>query len=295
MNVVAVNGKDTVIYQLIESTTDVWVIRYYHTISGAVAIWACWDGNDLFWFTKNAIYQSNGTTSKKIKVVGSYEGATSFSTNAICTINEWIFIIADWTTVWNFGHKKPWYNNVLIRNTRALSVAAINWDIEVYFSTPHVYWERLSNFLYFTSSYITSLPYEAGNFNQPKENTALRIGHILPKASLYTSTSTVASITVWVLTDEMDQAWITAYTTVATITTPLTWVAPRFTDIMMQEIALALESAWYSSDFQYIKVKVTLTPWDVQNITSLGTFYKKTPKFFGCELVHNEIKKWIPQ
>lgn len=31
MNVVTTNGKDTTIYQLIEETTDVWVIRYYHT------------------------------------------------------------------------------------------------------------------------------------------------------------------------------------------------------------------------------------------------------------------------
>jgi hypothetical protein len=38
MTVLTTNGNSTVIYQLIQSTTDVWVIRYYHSISGVSAI-----------------------------------------------------------------------------------------------------------------------------------------------------------------------------------------------------------------------------------------------------------------
>lgn len=38
MTVLATNGNSTVVYQLIQSTTDIWVIRYYHTISGVTAI-----------------------------------------------------------------------------------------------------------------------------------------------------------------------------------------------------------------------------------------------------------------
>jgi hypothetical protein len=77
---------------------------------------------------------------------------------------------------------------------------------------------------------------------------------------------------------------------VRTITTPTTWVAPRYTDIGVQQINDALVG--YSSDFQYVKLIVTWNGWDPSNVTGFGTYYRKTPKFFGINLVHNEIMKW---
>jgi hypothetical protein len=58
-------------------------------------------------------------------------------------------------------------------------------------------------------------------FNQPKTGTALRVGHILPKYSTYSSTSVLASIEIAVLTDEMEQNGVSAII-VRTITTPTT-------------------------------------------------------------------------
>jgi hypothetical protein len=87
----------------------------------------------------------------------------------------------------------------------------------------------------------------------------------------------------------MEQNGATALT-IRTITTPVTWVAPRYTDISVQEINDAL--VWYSSDFQYIKIIATWNGWDHTNVTGFGTYYRKTPKLFGINLVHNEIMVW---
>lgn len=297
INVFATNWKSTTIYQLTEETTDVWEIRYYHT-KNSVVIWAAWEWNNIFWFSKNSIYQSNGTSSEKVKVYGKYEMAETFTPNAICTIYDWIFKIADGTQLYEYGHKKPWYGSVLIRKTRARQLTAIDWALEVSYSGSNVWW-WCDDYTVFAPLYqdwaITSLPYEWGNFNQKKESTAIRIWHVLPAYSTYSSTSTLASITVQVITDEMDQKWITTPVTVATITTPATWVAERYTDISMNEISQAIDTAWYNPDFHYLRMIVNWLRGDLRNTyTTWSNLWRKTPKFFGIELVHKDIKLWIP-
>ena len=90
------------------------------------------------------------------------------------------------------------------------------------------------------------------------------------------------------------QRWITSSVNVATIVTPVTWVAERFTDITISEINTAISTAWYNPDFQYIKIKVLWNAGDPTFTTGNGTMYRKTPKFFWIELTHKEIRKWIP-
>ena len=294
MTVLATNWNSTVVYQLIETTADVWKIRYYHTISGVTAIRWYGDKNNLYWFSKNAIYLSNGTSSEKVKTVWSYEGATTFATTSICDIQDSIFKIADGTTLWEYGHKKPGYWAILRRHTRRLSITAMQGDIECNYSSPKAYATRLSQFTLYDNYEIVSMPYEAENFNSKKEGTGIRIWHMLPAYSLYTSTSILCSIDVQVITDDMEQRGITAFVTVASITTPATGVAERFTDISISEISTAIATAWYNPDFQYIKIKVKGNAWDPTFTTGNGTMYRKTPKFFWIELTHKEIRKWIP-
>lgn len=297
MYVCSTNWRETTIYQLTPiqwKSYNEWEINYYHTISGVKAISAYWDKNNLYWISKDSIYLSNGTSSEKVKTVWIYEWATTFSSNSVCTIIDWIFKIADWNTVWEYWHKKPWYRAVLRKNTRTNSISAINWDIECYYTAPKAYVTRLSQFSLYDNWEVTSMPYEADNFNAKKEWTAIRIGHILPAYSLYTSTSILCSIDVQVITDDMEQRGITTFVTVASITTPTTWVAERFTDISIKEISDAIATAWYNSDFQYIKIKVKWNAWDPINVIGNWTKYRKTPKFFGIELTHKEIRKWIP-
>jgi hypothetical protein len=97
MNVVTTNGKNTIIYQLIENELDTWVIRYYH-IKNTVVIGASGELNNIYWFSKNSIYLSNGVSSEKVKVYGKYEMADTFSTSSICTISDGVFKIADATS-----------------------------------------------------------------------------------------------------------------------------------------------------------------------------------------------------
>ena len=66
---------------------------------------------------------------------------------------------------------------------------------------------------------------------------------MLPAYSLYTNTSILCSIQVQVLTDDMEQRGITTFVIVASITTPATGVAERFTDITISEINTAISTA----------------------------------------------------
>lgn len=116
-------------------------------------------------------------------------------------------------------------------------------DIECSYASPKAYASRLSQHTFYDNWEIVSMPYEAGNFNSKKEGTAIRIGHMLPAYSFYTATSTLCSIRVLVITDDMEQRGITTYVNVATITTPTTGVAERFTDIAINEINAALSAA----------------------------------------------------
>lgn len=296
MNIVATSNDSTYIYQLTEtSTADVWAIRYTHKISGVMALGGIWENNNVFWFSNKALYQTNGTESQKIKVVWKYGWTTTFSASSIISIRDSIVYIADGTTVWEYGAIKPWYNSVLTRHTKRISVTAMDWDVIVYYTSGKVYTDRISNedTLYDNAS-ITSLPYEAWEFNQLKNNTAIRIGYMLPKYSTYTSTSTLANITVWILTDEMEANGVSTPVTIRTLTTPTTWVADRYADISSEEINTELADAWYSPDFQYAKIKIWLNGGDPSVVTWFWTaFFRKSPKFFGMNLVHNDIKKWI--
>ena len=292
MTIVATSNDSTYIYQCTEtSTAEEWQINYFHKVSWVMAIWATGENNNVYWFSNESLYQTNGTESQKIKVIGKDEGGESFSDDAIITIRDSIVYISDWLTMYEYGSVKPWYTKVLTKHVKKIPVTAINWDIVVYYSSSKIYWDRISNQYLFDNWSVTSLPYEAGMFNQPKTGTALRVGHILPKYSTYSSTSTLASLEIAVFTDEMEHDWASPIV-VRTITTPTTWVADRYTDISINEINTAL--TWYSSDFQYVKLVVAGNGWDPTTAIGIWTFYRKTPKFFWINLVHNEIKKWIP-
>lgn len=296
LNVVTTDWKDTIIYQLTETTTDVWDIRYYHRIRWVICIWASGEWNNLFWFSNNAIYQSNWVESQKVKVYWKNELQTTFSASSICTISEWIFKIADGTTLWEYWHRKPWYSPILLKRTRVYPITAIDSRIEVLFTTPKVYAWRDN---YFASSphvdySVTSLPYSAQDFLTKKEWYYFRVWHQLPAYSTYTNTAQLCSINVRVIIDEMDQKWITTPVTIATITTPTTWVAERYTDITSSEIITAIESAWYNPDFHYIKIVIEWIRWDVASTSATYwiNLWRKSPKFFWIRLYHNDILKW---
>jgi len=299
MNVVTTNGKDTTIYQLIEETTDVWKIRYYHTKKWVVCLWAYGDGNNIFWYSRESIYQSNWTESQRVKVVWKYEFTETFSPNSFCTISDWIFKIADWTILWEYWHKKPWYWSVLIKKTRNRQITAMSGRLEVFYDGSKVYWWRDNDFtLYpYRDWSWTSLPYEWNVFAQKKEQLAIRVWYILPAYSTYTNTSTLCSMTVQVVTDEMEAKWISTPITVATITTPSSWVAERYIDISVIEIVNAIWTAWHNPDFHYMRITINWLRWDLANTFTLywENLGRKTPKLFSVEFIHKDIKKWIPQ
>lgn len=108
MTIVATSNDSTYIYQATEtSTVEEWAINYFHKISGVEAIGATGENNNVYWFSSESLYLTNGAQSQKIKVVGKDEGETSFSDTSIITIRDSIVYIADDTTLWKYGSIKP--------------------------------------------------------------------------------------------------------------------------------------------------------------------------------------------
>lgn len=291
LNVVTTDWRDTIIYQLIESTTDNWVIRYYHRKRWVVCLWAVGDWNTIYWITKNSIYQSNWVDSTKIRSFKS-----SVFQDWFCTFFDGILKIStssSWV-IYEYWHYIPWYPDILIKESSWLNVTAMDWEIIALNSWSNNYAVRRST-TYNNYSYqyeLASLPYSASDLLQKKEWTYIRVWHILPAYSLYTNTSQTCSITVWVRTDTMEQRWISSYVTIATITTPTSWVAERFTDITSNEIVSAISAAWYDPDFSFISLKIIWIGWDPTTVAWHWTVYRKTPIFLWARLSHNEIKKW---
>lgn len=292
MNVVTTDWKDTIIYQLSETTTDVWNIRYYHRIKWNVCISAIWDGNTIYWITKDSIFKSNWIESIKVKKI---PGWGSPFQNGFCTFYDGIFKICINSSgaIYEYWHNLPWRNDILVRQTSMLPTA-IDWDIIAMNNGGNNYVTRISsNYQQYPSTFtITSLPYYANDIISKKEWTYIRVSHMLPAYSTYSNTTTLCSITVWVITDEMEQKWLTSYVTIATITTPTTGISERFTDIETNEIISAITTAWHNPDFHYIKIKITWNNGDQISASWYWTVYNKSPIFYWLRLIHNEVKKW---
>ena len=76
------------------------------------------------------------------------------------------------------------------------------------------------------------------------------------------------------------------YVTVATISD----LESSKTDIMLTTIAKALETAGYSSNFGYIRFKITLNSGDPY-LPYGSAVFRKTPEVFDFYISHNELQR----
>lgn len=238
----------------------------------AVANWGY-----IHWISTSGIFQYNWTSQFVKKF--------AFSSSAVCNYNKWVLRIWDSTNFYSLWVQKPWYWNPL---TRISTTYPIYWVTENYIITFQSWVNKFRqdslSWAYKNSTYTTH-PYTAGQFWIDKKWLWLRVWYTLPRW-VYTDSSIQCSITIWMQTYDMYAVNSVNYVTIATITD----TSSTSREILFTEIAKLLWDAWYSEEFSYFRLKITLNAWDPYAAYG-NTLFRKTPEVYDIYLTHEEIKQ----
>ena len=183
---------------------------------------------------------------------------------------------------------KPGYGLPLTKITSSLPIQGLSSNYIVTFQsgTNQFRLDSTSSSTYRANNYYITAPYTAGQFGVKKDGLGITVGHRFQPFSQYTTTTILASITIGVQTDLMERINAVNYVTVATISD----LESSKTDIMLTTIAKALETAGYSSNFGYIRFKITLNSGDPY-LPYGSTVFRKTPEVFDFYISHNELQR----
>lgn len=277
INIVYTINNDTFIHGCTYDWTNYKLYPYADKTVGEKCLSAVANGAFINWISTTGIFLYNWTSQLVKKV--------TFTTWAVCSYNKWVLRIWDGTDFYEYGVQKPWYWNPLTKKTNPIS---IYWVTENYVLTfqsgANKFRQDSPSWAYKNSTYTTH-PYTAWQFWITKKWLWLRIGYTLPR-STYTDSSIQCSITVAIQTYDMYASNTTTFVTIATITDK----TKTSREIMFTEIAKLLWDAWYSEEFEYFRLKLTLNAWDPYAAYS-NTLFRKTPEVYDIFLTHQEIKQ----
>lgn len=253
-----------------------YTLRYEKKLTGYTALKAIGD-NGIIWVTTiEGIFQFNWDFQ--------FVKAVTLTASQDIAYNKNILKIVNGNNYYEYGHTKPWYTNILTKRYNASSIAIVTKNYvgveEASEDRMYLEWQTY----YEANGSATTLPYMAGEYGMLKKGLFIRFGCQFPVYT-YTGGATQASIVVSVQTDEMERnsAW---FATVSTITDHST----KRVEIGLTQINTALWTAGYSSDFQYLKVKLQLNAWENVTISGGDTKYRVTPSIFDFIIKHDEIK-----
>lgn len=263
------NTGGTTAYNIYNVDKNVWYI----------CLWAVWDGSSIYWVTSNYIMQFSGGNSQK---VSTFWGSSNVNTNWFVsspqlTYSKGFLYISTGSTVYKYWSNKPWRYPYLTSFQAPTTVSAITEN--------YIHWlvgtdNRLYSLgsAYHSTGTVITLPYDAWVYWDSKSDLQFRIGYQLP---ISTYTGTQCSITVAIMTDYMELNNSVNTVTVATITDK----TKQRQYVSISEINTALENAWYSNDWQYIRFKITLNGGNES-----GGNMTRTPIFYDIKSIHNTIK-----
>lgn len=266
---VTTKGSDTIIYQI--QYEWAWTYTIYSTehIKGRTCVGAIWDSGIVYWITTTKIFGFQAGSSQEIRYIwynSSFDEATFTATPKLAFTDGYLLIWGG-TTLYRWWAKSN-------SRRKALSIQTLPWTLEAisgnYYlisgTTDKIYGNSSK---YPDSGYKISLPYDAGIFWDEKTNLAFQIGYQL---------ETWTSITVGVMTDEMQMDNTSSYVTVATITD----ATKKKQTITVDEINQALQTANYNSDWNSIRFKVTL------NGAGWSSWLRDyTPYSYEIKCIHN--------
>lgn len=207
----------------------------------------------------------------------------TLSTSALCSYNKGIFRVIDGQNFIEYGVNKPWYGSPLTKNVLASYTwvwITQNYVITFDGGTSVFRYDQQSS--YKASNYYILHPYTAWQMWIKKKWLWFKIGYRLPQS--YVSWTTKCSIVVAVQTEAIEAINTSTYVTVATIND--TYKSQSFFDITPSMIRTAMETAGYSDEFAYIRVKITLNNGDPSWV-----FYTKTPEVYDLYYNHTEIEQ----
>lgn len=265
--------NDTYIHGCSYNGTTYTLNTYADKTAGEKCLSSTVANNIIYWISTNGIFAFSWSS----QLVKKY----TFSSSAICSYNKWILRIADATSFYEYGANKPWYGSPFTKKTSSIPIV---WITETRIVTLSGITFRLDvqAWAYKATNYYTTHPYTAGLFWQIKKWSSYHIGYTLPKT--YTDSSILCSIVVSIQTNETYASNTATFHTIATISD----ANSTYIDIMPNMINKALETAWFSSNFWWIKFKLTLNAWDPYSAYG-NTLFRKTPEVFDIYLYHDEI------
>ena len=236
------------------------------------------DKYNVYWISTSWLHQYQGRQFSDWPI----KSITLWSTAKI-GFYRWV-IIGNWTDVYSYGNKKSWRNKILTKISVPYTVDAMDrWDILCTKSTKSVL--LVFSTWYKRTNTITLRPLDWWSYETPKHDLNYRFWYIFPTFSSYTNSATRCSIVVKVMTDEMERVNSSTYVTVGTYTTDSYW----YIEITSMEVAQALATAGYKSEFWYARTNIELLAGD--EYTSPTWFYRKTPKLFDFTIYANYVKR----
>lgn len=268
--------QDTIIWTCTySSATSKFVLYQQDPNIGIRALWAIGDSGNIYWVSNNTIYQFSGVKSQPLRKFGytSWLVEKTISAPKLHFSNNTLYI-ADADVIYRFGSRTPWRGWYMRTSSFTDNIQAIteNYVHALNGSTNRLY--AYANW-YRSTWFDISLPYDGWELGLDKSNLAFRASYQLP---IGTYTGTQCSIVIAVMTDYMEQVNSTVYVTVATITDS----TKRSQTVTVNEINSALDTVWYSSDWNYIRFKITLNGGN-----ELSSIMQKTPKFYWIRAIHN--------
>ena len=273
--IVTTKDYDTIIYQ-VQYTSTGYEIYSTEIKKGFTCYWAIWDSGTVYWTTTDRIFGFQGGNSQELRYVWFQSDLTDwfFGSSPRLAFDKGILYIANGTTIYKYGRKFAGRKNSLTVRTFWESIQAITWNfIHTQSGTNKIYKQNTA--IYPNSGYSISLPYDTWVYWDEKTNLQFRVGYQL---------QTGTTITIGVMTDEMELSSPSTYVTVATIID----TTKQRQYVSVSEINTALETASKNSDWQSIRFKKTL------NGAGGSTWARTlTPKLFDIKCIHNEINDEI--
>ena len=269
--VVTTNWNETHIYELeftgwAYNITSKWIERSYKCID------AVGDKYNVYWVSAEWIHQYQWRQSQLVKYVALSSPKLWFK--------NWI-VIWDVSDVYKYGSIKPWRNPALRKYTTLQTI--IDVDLNTILAQDGSNSVTLSQSWYFLdSNTIRLLPFDGWRQDIMKSDLNFRFGYSFPKYSSAWYDDPRCEIEVKIMTDAMERVNTANFISVWSIATD----SYGYYEISPWMVVTALETAWYSTEFNFVHIQIRLKAWD-----DFGTwYYWRTPTLFDFTVKANYVK-----
>ena len=282
-NIIAVSvlWNDTYFDTITQSWWTYTVSGYTIIVKGYKCIDAVGTNWLIYWISTDWIHIFSWQSQQVKKLPSAY----SFTTESRVSYNKGYLNIIDWLEFWTYGHTSPWFTDSLSKQDIDRSCYGVTENYLMVFQSWVNKWylDQRQTWVYNLNNTWISMPYMADEFWATKEWTWLRLWYRLPVWT-YSNPATQASIVMSVQTDWINAVNSSTWVTIRTIIDN----TKTYIEITPTEIASALATAWYTSNYNWIKFKLNLT-WGDLVTANWNSYYTKVPELFDFRIIHDEI------